>query len=264
MLLPNELTLKYAPWSISKADVALQCPMKFNLGYIDKSKEKAVTNTDALVGKAVHRILELTLTGITINKAFQCALSEFQLTSNEEETVQGFRPSVITFLTRFTKYRQQCNGAEPTVEIKLGVNLDWASVPFFDSSVFFRGVIDLNMDLINKPHTVILDHKTGKFRELDHFKHQFDGYLLLKKAHNPAIEKIRVGLNFLQDNRVDLLKELQDVLDLEPVITRVLSYLNDAAMSLKDLNVTKPSPLCAWCDHRKRCPAGKSHVCKQR
>lgn len=254
---PTDLTLKYSPWSVSKADCASLCPRKFNKTYINKPKEKAPEKTDALIGKAVHKILEYALDGQSIDRAFKFALGEFSLTWEEKEEIAFFKPNVIEFLQRFAIYRKKVSGYKPTLEEKLGVTVDWKPTQFFAKNVFMRGVIDLSMDIIGKPHTIIIDHKTGKVRDLSYYEAQFDSYMLLKRATIPNLEKIIVGVNYIRDKEIKIRKKpavLNDVRDITPIGNRVMHYLNNASSNLLDLSITKKSPLCNWCDHKDGCP----------
>lgn len=258
MIKPSELVTKYAPWSISKAGIISQCPKRFDFTYINKPEgARAAPNTDALLGKAVHRAIEHALGGVPLMKSFNFAVREFKLTTMEKEMAMGFVPNAQRFMERFARYRMKHDCAEPKLELKLGCTINGEPRKFFDKKgdLFLRGAVDLGMLFNGKPRALILDHKTGKRKDISEFGSQFDAYLLLMRAHFPELEEIIIGLNFLRDGEIDFKKGVQPVKDIEPILDRVMSYLNNATKDVTDLQTVRPGPLCDWCDFREICGA---------
>lgn len=262
---PNEFVLNNAPWSVSKADVARDCPKRFKFQYVEKLKMATGRGFEASTGKMVHRALELAVSGIPMEKAFDRAISEVTnvepLSTTELEDVRSYLSASRAFLGKFTAYKQRHGGADPKMEQRLAVDLSGASVPFFGKNqegrelAFLRGVIDLYMLFTGKNTALILDHKTGKYKEIEHFRAQFDMYLLLLKSAYPHLEFVQLGINFLKVGRIELAQKMEDVRDVEPIRDRLIRFLNDSTRETSDLERTKPGRLCGWCEYQSICPA---------
>src|SRR5262249_58578547 len=57
---PSVAALTLAPWSVSKVQCALRCPLEFHFRYVDRLHEPEVA-PETRVGKAVHGALEAVL-----------------------------------------------------------------------------------------------------------------------------------------------------------------------------------------------------------
>jgi hypothetical protein len=255
---PNPFVLANTPWSVSKANTARECPRKFNYQYLQKLKMPRTKAYEASTGQIVHKALEIALTGAAVSKSFEVALAQVRdpLSTEEIEDVLSFKSPVQTFLGKFGAYRVRHGGNEPVMEQKLAVDFNGNPVPFFDNErAFMRGVIDMSMTFANKPIALILDHKTGKYKDLTYFRDQFDAYLLLLKASNPALEQVQLGINFLRVNKIEFIPGLVDVRDVTPIRDRIVRFLNDSTQYMNDLERTRPGPLCRWCEYQAVCPA---------
>jgi hypothetical protein len=254
---PSTFVKEHAPWSISKAGVALNCPHRFYLQYIKKVRLDLPPNPDSLVGTTVHKALELALTDRPLNRCLELAIAENKLTTNEIDRVMGFEVSAQNFIRKFNAYRKKHNGGEPQLEKRFAIDFDGNPTKFFDNKGFLRGVIDLYMLIQDKPHAVILDHKTGKEHDLNFYDPQFNSYLLLLKAQRPQLQGIVVGINFLLTDNVEFKNrgKLCDVRDVTPIFEEMITYLNNATMDTHKHTVCNKGPLCGWCDYISVCPA---------
>jgi CRISPR/Cas system-associated exonuclease Cas4 (RecB family) len=251
----HENTLKYGPWSISKADVARQCPLKFNHQYVLKTKVERGRSVEALIGKTVHQVLEFSLCGRSVRKSFELSIEQFDLTSTEKEEVLSFVPNVEHFMKEFNGYSKRHKGNRLEIEDKLGVTIDGKPCAFFDKDVFLRGVVDLHMRFGRKPIGLILDHKTGKTRDISYYENQFNAYALFLKAHQPELAKLKMAIYFARSGDIVFKNGLDDVTNLDSVLERVISAVNQAAQNLSDMEKATPTPLCGWCDYKCICPA---------
>lgn len=260
---PNEFVLANAPWSVSKADVARECPKKFDFQYIQKIKVPGIRAFEATTGQIVHRALELALSGVPINKSFDLALQGVResMSTNEVEDVLTYKPAVQGFIGKFNAYKMKHQGAPPVLEQKLAVDLSGNAVPFFgkDSSgneiAFLRGVIDMSMLFPGKPVALIMDHKTGKYKPIENYRAQFDMYLMLLKAANPSLEEVKIGINYLKVNKIEFVREMEDVRDIAPIRDRLLRFMNDSTRETHKLDWARRGPLCKWCNFYDICPA---------
>lgn len=250
---PTSFVLEHAPWSNSKADTAKQCPHRFYLQYIQKAER--IANPAAVIGLTVHKALEYILTNRPVDKCFELAINEMKATTNEIDEIMGFKPAVRSFVGKLKNYREFHNAMPPVLEQQLNIDLEGRPLKFFDNSGFLRGVIDLSMLINGRPDALIIDHKTGKVKELSAYKIAFDMYMLLFKSKNPNIEKIGLGINFLREGTVQFVKGLQDVRNTEPIMDRVIRHLNSCTVETHKHKLVRPGPLCDWCDYRHICPA---------
>ncbi len=256
---PTSIVTEYAPWSISKAEVARQCPHRFYLQYILKKKMNVPPTKEALIGKAVHSAVEYALGSqgkMSVNKCFTLAVTEHRLTTKEIEEARGLQPAVENFIQRFAAYKKRHGVTTPAIEQRLAVDFEGKPVRFWDNDKgLIRGVLDLSARFNGKPWALILDHKSGKERELHHFDKQFNAYALFLKAISPELESIKLGINFIRADKVEFKKGMLDVRDIQPVFERVLTFLNEATEDAHNHELVRPGPLCGWCDYRSECPA---------
>ena len=256
---PTDVVVEYAPWSISKAEVAKQCPHRFYLQYVLKKKVSVPPTPEALIGKAVHSALEYAIGAkgkMSINKCFKVAILEHKLTTKEIENALGLRPAVENFIKKYWSYTQRHNLSAPILEQKLSVDFNGKATRFWDNdNGLIRGVVDMSARYLGRPWSLILDHKTGKERDLSYFDKQFDAYALFLKSIAPELEEIKLGINFIRADRIELKKGMLDVRDIQPMFERVLTFLNEATCDAHNHELVRPGPLCGWCNYRSECPA---------
>jgi len=258
---PTTFVLQYAPWSVSKADTVRNCPLKFKYQYVDKLRGyKSPKEGDALVGKAVHKLLEYAISlGRPVDPFVENIITEFGLSGENEERFLGHIPAANKLIARLEAYRKLRWGSPtPKIEQKMAVNLNGEPVAFFDDSkAFFRGVIDLSYRVTGTPHLIILDHKTGKYRGLNYYQSQFDGYLWLAKSVYPELEGVQVAVNFLQTDKTEF-APFKYVRDAGELSDHVVAFLNKATAKVTSLEAARPGPLCPWCSFHGICPAQKA------
>jgi hypothetical protein len=250
-IIPSQFVRDHAPWSISKAEVARQCPKKFFLQYVDKVKTGQGSNSAARIGKAVHTAMEYILKGNPVAQAFRLAASVHELLSDEINTINDYIPAAKKFMAHYKNYCVQHRAQPPEVELKLAVDINGKPVRFFDNAnCFLRGVIDLAVQFKGRSDVLIIDHKTGAEKEFDHFKHQFAAYQLLIKARYPALQAAYVGLNYLGTDKVVLLPTPFSLKEIDPLMDSVVQFLNDATADADNFEMTRCGPLCNWCEYK--------------
>lgn len=255
---PTEIVKKYAPWSVSKANISKQCPHRFYLQYVKKVKVDVPPTQEALVGIAAHSALEYAIGSngkLSVARCFKLAITEHSLTTREIEIVRGFQPAVENFMQKLKIYRHRHNADLPIIEQKLAVDFEGNPIKFWDNSGLIRGVVDMSLRFKGRPHALIIDHKTGKERELAYFEKQFDTYALLMRAAIPELEAIKLGINFIKADRIDFKKGMLDVRDVQALLNKVLSFLNETTREADNHKLVRPGPLCNWCDYKSVCPA---------
>ena len=256
---PTTFVKEYAPWSVSKAGAALNCPHQFYLRYVKKVKVDVPRGIESLVGSAVHSVVEWALQGeLPVEMYFKMSADEHNLTTEEFDLALDFAPAVKAFLQKYRGYSQRHRLSAPQLEKKLAIDFDGNPTKFFDNGGFLRGVVDMYALKQGEPTAVVLDHKTGKEKALSYFKAQFDAYtVLLKLAGEPHLEKLQLGINFLKTGKVEMEPKVRDLRDIQPWLDDVTLYLNEATTDTHNFDTCKRGPLCNWCDYKKAgiCPA---------
>ena len=87
------------------------------------------------------------------------------------------------------------DGCKLLIEQKLAMNRNFQPVPFFDSEVWFRGIVDVAK--IAGDVAVVFDYKTGKPKE---DMVQLALFAALVFSHNPAVQKITTAFVWLADD----------------------------------------------------------------
>lgn len=257
MSTPSEFVMQHTPWSLSKANTAQQCPHKFYLQYVKKVKTPYNVNYYTRVGKAVHKALEYALGGMAIGRAFQLAVAGAPLASGEADAVQNFIPAAQRFITGYRDYTARNACAKAQIEQKLSVDFNGNPVKFFDNDKgFFRGVIDVYSKFTTQPAAVVLDHKTGRIKDLSEYQTLFSAYALLLGAQCPELKVAYVGINHMADGTVALAPQPHNLENRECLMASIVSFLNDATVEAHDYDVTRKGPLCKMCEYQQsgHCP----------
>lgn len=253
---PHPLLIELGPWSVSKIDTLAQCPKKFQFNYVHKIKIERPVGKALLVGQAVHKVLQYAITGRNLDASFEFAISECKLTSEEIDEVNGYRPAITSFLLKYKHYLQKYDIRESITEKQYAIALDGTPSKFFDNAVtFIRGVVDLAMFTRVQPHLIVIDHKTGKYRDFSHYDVQFDFYRLLLRAAYPNITGIVTGIHRVTDANIQT-SPLIGVSDIEPLFNNVVNHMNWVAENITDLEEKKTGWWCRFCDYADRCQEG--------
>lgn len=204
-------------WSFSRLKTFEQCPKKFNHLYVAKDvKDK---ETDAILyGNEVHKAAEEYMRdGVPVPKKF----SYIEETLNKLKTFSG------------TKH----------CELKLAVTESYTPTGFFDSDVWYRGIVDLLIVDGNKAH--MIDYKTGKNAKYADTT-QLDAMAAAVFTHFPDVETIKSALLFVVSkdfikkvHKRELVKSYWDIF--RPKLDRL-----EAATETGVWNAVS-GPLCRYC-----------------
>jgi len=252
---PTEFVIEHAPWSISKLNLAAQCPHAFHQKYVVGRKMGFPLSSDALVGNAVHTLLEFLMKGHPLKAAHRAAVNKYGLTTMEIERVVAFHPAITSFQKRMAAYFNRCRAEKPVLEQQYAIDFEGNSVGYWSKKGFLRGAIDLSVQFQGKPYALILDHKSGKAKPLEQYEWQFASYKLLFRAHHPDVQKVQLCINHLFTESVDMVKGMHDVRDVSAMLDTFMDYANRQTRSSYNHRVTRKSPLCGWCDYQSICPA---------
>ena len=246
------------PWSFSKAGVAAQCALQYDFKYGAARKtytEDKSTFTESRIGSAVHKALELALNGVSIAKAFQVAIESAELAHDEAETTLSFVDNVTAFVKRTAAFRAKY-GIKPLdvfLEYRIGMSTDFKSIPFFDNSGLFRGVLDLVM-LTPYGDAVVIDHKSGKQKEMSEYEAQCRAYCILILARHPQITGVKTGVSFLLTGDLQWNPRVSAETIRAEYHPWLLKFLTESSAGLQLPPTPNKTRLCGWCGYKALCP----------
>lgn len=255
----------FGAWSHSKIKCLKNCPLKFYLQYVLKVKplDKPPISLVTEVGKAAHKILELTIKGKTITDSFKLTKKEYAdvLTSEMwQEHVESLEFSITRFREKLDGFEKKNPIKRVFQEIRIGVDKNWQPTGFFAEDVYFRGVIDLAIQMENKD-ALYIDHKTGApvIMGIRNFQDQLDTYKVL---FHHGIEKTtggQAGIHFIRDGEI-LTDEYASAKEIEESLLNRLEFsIEGAVESLKEIGSFKHirGNHCKYCDYNDTCKAGE-------
>lgn len=250
----------YAPWSLSKSDLAAKCPKAFKLRYIDKLPRKE--GTEAKIGVTAHRALELMLQGGESEQALAQALEEAPLLlSKEIDAVRALYPAMCDFVARMARFKEKHGAVKEFFEESWTLDRNFQPVAWDSPEAFFRGVVDYAI-LTESGYLVVIDHKSGRRRPVDYYAAQLDAYALLGLAHLPDIKGVHAALHFVKTKDLDwhFLRKESEIRGM--LRSALMDMLKRRADMLTEFSAS-PSTLCKWCDFYAGCEEGTAFVKEQ-
>jgi len=251
----DKLVFDFAPWSMSKAKLALQCPFAFNLKYVQRISEKKADKSSAnRIGVAVHEVLEDVIKGMPIKSAYQKGMAKHQLTSVEMDESLAMMHNVQTFMERLAVFKRERDVTEQHVEKKFGLDKDLHPVAFFGNTVFFRGVWDLCLRAQSK-YLIIIDHKTGQAKiDISQYEDQLRMYAIAGVRVFEGIEGVQAALNYIQGDTGMVWDKMHKP---EQIQTEFIEwfegFLNNAATCATRTHA-HPGYWCGYCAYVSACP----------
>ena len=271
-------------WSFSKLKMLNKCPLQFYLKYVVKAKPDQPPAISAVTeqGKAAHEILELVIKGKSIGDAFRLIKHKYSeilpgtLWSDgppDEDGVIHEKGGVGRAEYSITKFREKLDAFEKQnpvkryiTELKIGVTEAWEPTGFFtydkekpDNNVFFRGVIDLTVQLENYD-ALFLDHKFGPpaIVGVKNFKDQLDIYKVLFSKGVQRYGNGQSAVHFVRDGEITM-GSITSQHDIENTfVNRVRFSIQGAIDGLKETKYFKHKrgTHCQWCDFNAICKEG--------
>ncbi len=243
----------YAPWSVSKAKLALQCPLAFKNRYIDHAPGLP-RGLPAAIGVVVHRAQELVLgCEHTVEQALEQAIDEGkgELPESAYKTVRGFSEGLTQFAGRIEALCAKYPVEDILVEKKWAIREDFTPCDFDDPEAMMRGVVDFAL-VLRSGEVLVIDHKTGKKRSLDFYRRQLDTYSVLALSHLPKLKTVQCALHYLAPRKIDwagITRPAHIATLLRPSLTRYLAWCAERAATQD----ARPGWHCRWCDYRQTC-----------
>lgn len=255
----NEVVARYAPWSISKVDLAKKCPRAFRFRYVDKMP--SVGGTEARVGTVVHRSLELQLqqSPLSPDAAQAQAIAEARdITSVEAEKVSTFYENVVAYVARTHKYRMNNNVIYEAQEQRWGIDENGDAIDYDSPSAFMRGAVD-HVLMEERGGVLVVDHKSGKNKPIDEFGKQLDTYSILAHANIAAAKSANLHIHYVKTGTMDKYCVRTREYTRAVLVPWLRGYIEQHATALGDFTPTT-NTLCGWCDYLAQCPEGTAFV----
>lgn len=250
-----EHVLKNGPWSISKAGVIQKCSLQFDYKYGANKQPELVTSDASRIGTTVHKALEFALEGIKVEDAFTFAIDQAELTTDETDKVRSYFGQVVSFVKFTEKFKAQW-GVKPSnvyLEHKVGIMPDFKFVQFFDKRGLFRGVMDYAL-FTGHNDMVIIDHKSGKQKDLKEYADQCKAYCILALAMFPNLRNVQTAINFIMTDKLEWNPRVSAETIRNEYYPWLVKYLIDSCEGLLAPPKGKKGWYCDWCGYKPICP----------
>ncbi len=260
------------PWSYSKRKVLSNCPLKFFLQYIMKIKMPRIEDGSIPsnhIGSALHLILEELTIGRSVADAYKKAKRKhFEDVGQEywDQYVIGNEYNCIDFRRKLDEFEVKHKVKRYLCEIRMAIGHDWQPTDFFDNNGFYRGVVDLVIQLENGDN-IVLDHKSnlgaGDFVSIKYFREQLETYKPLIHFGLMPITGAQSGVHFISNGQV-ILDDYHDKDQIEGKLRKMMVYqVDNAVQAVKEAGYFKKEACsaCKWCDYRVQCKSrGKETI----
>lgn len=256
----------FGAWSYSKMKVLQNCPFQFYLKYILKIKVPEAVGgrqetLSADVGSAGHRVLEFVMLGRSEADAFALTKKEFvpsKLTEAQwQEYVMSMEMSVSAFKERMDNFARRHPVKRVFTEMKIGVTKNWEGCTFFDKDAYWRGIIDLAMQL-EDGGLVILDHKTASGfvpTSTRNYDTQLNSYKPLFHHGMTPVKGAQAGIHFIRASDIKM-GEYHDKEQIEGKLVKGLEFeLSGSVDRVSEMGYFKHvcGSYCKWCDYADVC-----------
>jgi hypothetical protein len=250
-----------APWSISKANVAHQCTLRFHLQYNKRAKGHRIESSAGRIGSAVHEILERMLKGEEFRPSFMAASMQ-TLTRPEILELKTHKDGIHRFLDIFKKWRAKMGRPEVYPELQLAITTDLVETGYWDKDVFFRGVLDISAVVTkgDEKYAIIIDHKTGEVSDIEKYADQLESYVALASVIYPEIVGAQAAIHWVR---------AQEAANQKPVVwgpmyrrpeiestilPKFLAHLAQAETLVQGRPTPTEGWYCQFCQYQDICP----------
>jgi CRISPR/Cas system-associated exonuclease Cas4 (RecB family) len=276
----SEHVLRQAPWSISKVGVLDLCMKQFLHKYIEKLKEGKKSGASR-VGVVAHAILEdgLRTPNADLQSVLRTQAEEQQLSREELIEVSAKMSPIADFIKRIETFKTNNGVVEEFIEHKLALNERHESCSFFEtkdeagnitSKPLLRGVIDHAMRT-SDDFLIVLDHKSGRKKDIGEHSTQFYAYMALATAAFPWLKGVQAGINYIGEPKVDWFPRFDNrpgAWTREEIVRIVFpwlqQYLNRTAVKLSQIEAGNVRPetgwQCLYCGFSSVCEKGQEEL----
>lgn len=255
----NEEAVRFAVWSMSKANAAFDCPFRFQLKYVKKRKGHPPSSAAGRIGIAAHSAVERYLKGMDLKEAMRRSMIDQKLTTPETQDLLAFAHSIREFKGRIDRFSREENVTDMHIEKKFGLTRDMRPTKFFGKQVFFRGVWDLCLRAHEK-YVVIIDHKSGAVKTgdngepaLDSYEDQLNLYAIAAVNVFPDVAGVQSALHYMQSGEIvwDDMRSADTIR--ETLYPWFYNYINRAAKEALS-PAARRGWYCNFCEYTDLCP----------
>ena len=259
--LPTSIAVSHAPWSISKANVAHECTLRFHLRYTKKATGRHVESSAGRIGTAVHDIIDRMLRGENYPSAFKSAAIK-NLTRPEILELKTHERGILRFMAMFADWRARQGRPEVYSELQAAITEDKTATGYWDADCYFRGVMDISavVTKVDDKFAVVIDHKTGQVSDIAKYQEQLEAYVVFAAIIYPDVSGAQAAIHWIQAEEALEQKPIvwapmyrRDVIE-NVIAPRVFARLRSA----EELSRGRPTPTegwyCDFCEYRDSCP----------
>jgi len=254
--------MSYAPWSISKADVALACNLRFKLRYDVGEKGQAITSGAGRIGSAVHIVLETMLEGGSFEAGFKRGVMKAALTHKETYELKTYREPVDRFMKKYGDWKSRYNVLEEHVEKQVSINKDLDIIGYWDKPGYFRGVFDLGVlvERAGKKYLIVIDHKSGDPKPIENYTKQLHSYMVCALSLYPDIAGAQAAIHWLraQEDLDQKPIEWTQMYSAETIQNKLVPWLHDYLGEAQERGDAAPEAnegwYCTFCEYQYKCP----------
>lgn len=263
-------TTGFGAWSVSKLKTLEKCPLQFFLQYCVRLAIVGTEDPDEVLnrnaGTALHRMLELMFEGHTFVEAeAQAKVENIEAVTPERwEFVEKHYPNLKSFRRRMGVFEENHPIEYIEPELRLAITRDYKPTGFFAEDAYFRGVIDLPIQLQNED-AVVIDHKRGGSPAygLKYHQAQLSTYHLLYHFGHRPVKGIQSGIHFMEAGSVVMGKYTKGS-DIELLMPSWLDQkIETAVKTVTEAEAFFPvkGTACTYCNFKPLCRAGKRNTC---
>jgi len=253
--------MKNTPWSISKANLAHQCTLRYHLKYSKRVAGHHIESSAGRIGSAAHQILEKMLKGDDFRTAFVAAAMS-KLTRTEQLELKTYESGILRFLQIFGEWRTKMGRPEVYPELQLAVTADLVGTDYWDSDAFFRGVLDISAVVTKngEKFAIIVDHKSGDVTEIDKYMDQLDAYVAISSIIYPEVVGAQAAIHWLRaesslDQKPIVWGPMYYRTEIEEtILPKFLKHLAEAEERVRGRPVPTAGWYCTFCEYQKTCP----------
>lgn len=263
-------TTGFGAWSVSKLKTLEKCPLQFFLQYCVRLAIVGTEDPDEVLnrnaGTALHRMLELMFEGHTFVEAeAQAKVENIEAVTPERWAfVEKHYPNLKSFRRRMGVFEENHPIEYIEPELRLAITRDYKPTGFFAEDAYFRGVIDLPIQLQNED-AVVIDHKRGGSPAygLKYHQAQLSTYHLLYHFGHRPVKGIQSGIHFMEAGSVVMGKYTKGS-DIELLMPSWLDQkIETAVKTVTEAEAFFPvkGTACTYCNFKPLCRAGKRNTC---
>ena len=258
--------MSHAPWSATKASVALACGRRFFLKYVKREQGLEPASSHGRVGNAAHVLVEMILKGRTPESAYIRAVTDKELTKTERQSVGEYMDSAESFKARVDAFKAKYGMDNVTVlqELPLAFDANMRAVDYWDKNALWRGKLDAVMIVAHKgrTHITVIDHKTGTRNDEkeDSYRSQLESYVVALLAKYPDAEAVVPAIHWMKSDdeaqRMQFFPAISAADIRTQVWPKVVAYYASAEAATQS---TAPTLgwYCSYCEYYRDCVASK-------